>query len=383
MVHDSAWVKSEGQDGGEGAAGFPRARLVEPLVSLVQAPGAANGAARDGGPHGRRLGSASAPLPIGRIVPRGAALTVTAGDPIVERVAQSRLSVLITGESGAGKELLARRLHESSPRAAGPLVSLNAAAVCESLLESELFGYERGSFTGAVNAKPGLIEAADGGTLFLDEVAELSLSAQAKLLRVIETKIVTRVGGLRARPVDVRFVAATNRDLSAAIAEGKFREDLWFRLNGIELHVRPLRARTAEILPAARQFLAEQAVRDHLPVAIITEAAENALLDQAWPGNFRELRNVIERAALICNGGRIELGDLLLGDRGERDAPEPDSSVRPERHQIVEALSMCAGNQTRAARMLGMSRRTLITRLETLGIARPRTRLRAVAGRDG
>jgi len=211
----------------------------------------------------------------------------------------------------------------------------------------------------------------------------MSLSAQAKLLRVLETRIVMRVGGLRARPIDVRFVAATNRDLGAAIAEGRFREDLWFRLNGIELHVAPLRARTAEILPAARQFLAEQVQRDHLPVATLTEAAERALLDHDWPGNFRELRNVIERAALICDGGRIELADLLLGDGGDRDtAAPPDGPGPSERHQIIAALSTCAGNQTRAARLLGMSRRTLITRLESLGIARPRTRLQALAGAD-
>ena len=307
---------------------------------------------------------------------RASALVVTAHDPIIDRVARSRLSVLITGESGAGKEVLARRLHERQPRAAGPLVTVNAAAVCESLLESELFGYERGSFTGAVTPKPGLIESADGGTLFLDEVAEMSLSAQAKLLRVLETKVVTRVGSVRPRLVDFRFVAATNQDLGAAIAEGTFREDLWFRMVGIELHVRPLRERTAEILPAARLFLSEQAEREHLPLATITETAERALLEHDWPGNFRELRNVMERAAVLCDGGRIQLADLLLGDGADRSsAPGEPGSL--ERQQIVAALTMCAGNQTRAARMLGMSRRTLISRLEALGIGRPRARLRA------
>jgi two-component system response regulator AtoC len=353
--------------------------LVEPVVSLVQAPVAANGA----DPDARHRGPTASPPPrppIGRTVPRASAVNVTANDPIVDRVARSRLTVLITGESGAGKEVLARRLHERSPRATGPLVSVNAGAVCESLLESELFGYERGSFTGAVTAKPGVIEAADGGTLFLDEIAEMSLSAQVKLLRVLETRLVTRVGGLRPRAVDVRFVAATNRDLGAAIAEGTFREDLWFRLDGIELHVAPLRTRTAEILPAAREFLAEQAHRDHLPVASLSAAAERALIDHDWPGNFRELRNVIERAALICDGGRIEVADLLLGDGGDREAGPPDEPGVLNRHEIVAALTTCAGNQTRAARMLGISRRTLITRLEALGIARPRTRLRALAG---
>jgi DNA-binding NtrC family response regulator len=359
MVQDIVWADREvdGKDDADEPQGLPGARLVEPLVSL--------------------------PRPaVGRTTRRASALTVTAHDPVVDRVASSRMSVLITGESGAGKEVLARRLHERSPWAAGPLVSVNAAAVCESLLESELFGHERGSFTGAVNPKPGLIEAADGGTLFLDEVAELSLPAQAKLLRVLETKLVTRVGGLRPRAVDVRFVAATNQDLGAAIAEGRFREDLWFRLNGIELHVAPLRARTAEILPAARQFLAEQAQRDERPAAIISESAERALLAYDWPGNFRELRNVIERAAVICNGGRVEVADLLLGEGSDRDAGAADDPGRAERAQIVAALAMCAGNQTRAARMLGISRRTLITRLEALDIARPRARLHALPGRD-
>jgi two-component system response regulator AtoC len=365
MVHDVVWEGTDGEVDGERQRAFPRARLVEPLVSVGVADVAAGQTSR-----------------------RGSALAVTARDPIVDRVACSRLSVLIMGESGAGKEVLARRLHERSPRAAGPLVAVNAAAVCESLLESELFGHERGAFTGAIAAKAGLIEAADGGTLFLDEVADLSLSAQAKLLRVLETKIVTRVGGVRARPVDIRIVAATNQDLGAAIAEGKFREDLWFRLNGIELYVPPLRSRGAEIVPAARQFLEEQALRDQLPIATLTEAAERALLDHDWPGNFRELRNVIERAAVICNEGRIEPADLLLPDRTNVDDGDdldgPAASAGPsrtERQQIVDALSMVAGNQTRAARMLGMSRRTLISRLEILGIARPRTSLRVVAAK--
>jgi two-component system response regulator AtoC len=372
MVNDIVWGGMEGRDDDDddGQRVFPPARLVEPLVPVAEV-----------------AQSSPPPLPAARTSRRSSALTVTAWDPIVDRVACSRLSVLIIGESGAGKEVLARRLHERSPRAAGPLVAVNAAAVCESLLESELFGYERGAFTGAVNAKAGVIESADGGTLFLDEVAEMSLSAQAKLLRVLETKVVTRVGSVRARRIDVRFVAATNQDLTAAIAAGKFREDLWFRLNGIELNVAPLRERRVEILPAARQFLRELAARDHLPPAIITEAAERALLDHDWPGNFRELRNVVERAAVICDERRIEPADLLLparanvDDLDDVDAPAPGAPVEKERQQIIAALSMVAGNQTRAARALGMSRRTLITRLEVLGIARPRTPLRALTAK--
>jgi DNA-binding NtrC family response regulator len=370
MVQDTVWAGLEGQNDIEGQRVFPPARLVEPIVSSADVPATANNADHEGS--------------LTRISRRSSALTVTAWDPIVDRVACARLSVLIIGESGAGKEVLARRLHERSPRAAGPLVAVNAAAVCESLLESELFGYERGAFTGAVNAKAGLIESADGGTLFLDEVAEMSLSAQAKLLRVLETKIVTRVGGVRARCIDVRFLAATNQDLTAAIAAGRFREDLWFRLNGIELYVAPLRDRRAEILPAARQFLREQALRDERPPTIITEAAERVLLDHDWPGNFRELRNVVERAAVICDDRRIEAADLLLPARidvDDLDGPASAPPIETERQHIIAVLSMVAGNQTRAARMLGMSRRTLITRLEILGIARPRAPLRALSAK--
>ena len=372
MVQEIVWEGVEGQDDQDelkGSGCSRRARLVGPLPSLAAVPATASSHDQQGSL---------------RISRRTSALTVTAWDPVVDRVACSRLSVLIIGESGAGKEVLARRLHERSLRAAGPLVAVNAAAVCESLLESELFGYERGAFTGAVNAKAGLIESADGGTLFLDEVAEMSLSAQAKLLRVLETKVVTRVGGVRARCIDVRFVAATNQDLTAAIAAGRFREDLWFRLNGIELYVAPLRERRAEILPAARQFLREQALRDQLPPAIITEAAERVLLDHDWPGNFRELRNVVERAAVICDDRRIEAADLLLPARtnvDDLDGPASAAPIETERQHIIAVLSMVAGNQTRAARMLGMSRRTLITRLEILGIARPRAPLRALAAK--
>jgi DNA-binding NtrC family response regulator len=275
---------------------------------------------------------------------------------------------------------VARAIHINSARESRPFVRVNCAALAPGVLESELFGHEKGSFTGAMARRLGRFEMADGGTLFLDEVGEMSLSAQAKLLRVLETKVVMRVGGLRPRPVDVRFVAATNRDLAAAIAEGQFREDLWFRMAGIELHIPPLRERMAEILPAARQFVSEHALRDHLTPAIITEPAERALLEHDWPGNFRELRNVMERAAVICEGGRIQLADLLLREGAERDEEPSGEPGTLERQQIVAALTMCAGNQTRAARMLGVSRRTLITRLEALGIARPRARLRALAG---
>ena len=374
MALDIDWSRGiGGQDAVEVQRAFPPPRLVESSVSIEPAPAAAD----DGDGDRSSIN--------GHIVRRSSALTVTASDPIVDRVAWSRVSVLIIGETGAGKEVLARRIHERSPRATGPLVAVNAAAVCETLFESELFGYERGAFTGAVSAKAGLIESADGGTLFLDEIGDMSMSAQAKMLRVLEDRVVTRVGGIRARPLDVRFIAATNQDLRAAVAAGKFRQDLLFRLEGIGLHVAPLRERGSEILPAARQFLMEQAVRDDMPLVIFSETAERALLDYDWPGNFRELRNVVERAAVICDKGRIESADLLLPDARDVGDLDPSISAGPthdERKRIIAVLSVFAGNQTRAARMLGMSRRTLITRLQALGIARPRGRLQALASGD-
>ncbi|MEO7669781.1 MAG: sigma 54-interacting transcriptional regulator, partial [Polyangia bacterium] len=289
------------------------------------------------------------------------------------------------------KEALAQSLHARSPRCRKSMVTINCAAICDSLLEGELFGYERGAFTGAVKSKMGLVEAADGGTLFLDEVAELSPGAQAKLLRVIETRVVTRIGSVTPRTVDVRFVAATNRDLELAVEDGHFREDLRFRLDGIHLVVPPLRERPQEILPAARGFLREAVARDGGAQPQFTAEAEAALLSHTWPGNFRELRNVMERAAVLCADGRIGVGDLLLSDAGGRQrarsaAPTPPVAATDERARIVSALARCAGNQTRAAKLLGISRRALITRLDTLNIVRPQARrlrvLAAVAPRD-
>jgi transcriptional regulator with GAF, ATPase, and Fis domain len=223
--------------------------------------------------------------------------------------------VLITGETGAGKEVLARQIHADSPRAPRPIVCVNCAAVCESLIESELFGFQRGAFTGAEQSKVGLIEAADGGTLFLDEVGELSMAAQAKLLRVLETRIVLPVGSTKPRLVDVRFIAATNVDLESAVAAGRFRGDLFFRLEGIRLNIPPLRERVEEIVPAARQFLTEFSTREGLlPIPVLTPGAERVLERQPWKGNFRELRNVIERGAVLCTNARVDVEDLLLPD---------------------------------------------------------------------
>lgn len=318
--------------------------------------------------------------------PRVAMRAVRDEDALVHRVAQSRVSVLITGETGVGKDVLARRLHQLSPRAARPFVPLNCAAISDGLLESELFGHQRGAFTGADSYKPGLIEAADGGTFFLDEVGELSLGAQAKLLRVIETRAVLRLGALTPHQIDVRFVAATNRDLETDVAAGRFRVDLLFRLDGIRLNLPPLRERPAEILPAAEQFLAELSARDGLAVPRLSDAARRELCRHSWSGNFRELRNVIERAALLCADGRIEPRDLMLLERAISVELPAGVPVMPPvedgqasrggttRERILAALKACAGNQTRAAGMLGVSRRTLINWLDRHGIARPRKR---------
>jgi two-component system response regulator AtoC len=304
--------------------------------------------------------------------PRGQR-AVRSFEEIAQRAAQSRVSVLIVGETGAGKEVLAQRIHRWSPRADKPVVSINCGGLCESLVESELFGHERGAFTGARGSKPGLIEAADGGTLFLDEVGELPLSIQAKLLRVLETREVLRVGAVAPRPLDVRFIAATNRDLETEIAHGRFRADLLFRLDGIRLAVPSLRERPNEIPALARQFLAEFCQRERWPALVLTDEALRAMSLHTWPGNVRELRNRIERAAVLCSEGRIVAEDLELAD----PVAEGETDVGPEasqRERILGALAACAGNQSRAAELLGISRRTLINRLDDLGLPRPRKR---------
>ncbi|HWP09421.1 MAG TPA: sigma 54-interacting transcriptional regulator [Polyangiaceae bacterium] len=356
-------------------------------------------------------------LPPSRVPSSGA---IEALRPLVERVAATNISVLILGETGVGKEVLARRIHELSPRAAQPMLCMNCAALTETLLESELFGHERGAFTGAVQAKPGLLEIAEGGSVLLDEIGEMPLAIQAKLLRVVEERRMTRVGGLKEIRVDVRFMAATHRDLEALIAQAQFRQDLFYRLNGVSLFVPPLRERVNEIRPLAEQFIdqfAQQARRS--PVPRLTGAAIGVLNAYAWPGNVRELRNVMERAVMLSQSPVIDVVDLPLERLGktlshERVSelpplvPEPTtapgrvgtysyapgrngsreevvSGVPPaapamtddlERARVIAALDQCAGNQTHAAELLGISRRTLISRIERYGLKRPRRRER-------
>jgi transcriptional regulator with PAS, ATPase and Fis domain len=286
---------------------------------------------------------------------------------LVEMVGPSNLNVLVLGETGAGKDVIAERLHARSPRAKGPIVRLNCAALAENLIDSELFGHERGAFTGAVGAKAGLIERASGGTLFLDEVGDMPASTQAKLLRVIEQRQVRRVGGLDDRPIDVRFVAATHRDIRAMIEAGAFRRDLYFRLNGITLVVPPLRERRSEILPLARTFAKDVS---------LTSSAERVLLDYDWPGNVRELKATLERAVVLSGGTTIEPSHLMLDEMTATPAPDarslPDEVAGLERRRIEEALEKTGGNQTKAAELLGISRRAFVNRLEAFDFPRPR-----------
>jgi transcriptional regulator with PAS, ATPase and Fis domain len=327
----------------------------------------------------------------GRAVERGPIDTSPAMQEVarlVERIAQGSISALIVGETGVGKELVAEAIHRKSPRSTKPLVRLNCAAVTGTLLESEWFGYERGAFTGAVGPKPGLLETADGGTVLLDEVGELPLALQAKLLRVLEDRAVMRVGGIRPRRIDVRFLAATNRDLGAESARGAFRQDLYFRLNGVSIHVPPLRERREEIECLSQVFAAEtsEAMGRAEPPSIEEEALV-WLRAYDWPGNVRELRNVIERAVLLAAGGRaISTAELPPGLRpagrvasvAEEAPPRSgrgslrDAIADVEKQRVVEALAQAGGNQKRAAELLGISRGTLLARLEAFGIARPR-----------
>jgi two-component system response regulator AtoC len=297
---------------------------------------------------------------------------------LVERVAPSEASVLITGESGTGKELIANAIHRLSSRATGSFIDLNCAAFQETLLESELFGYEAGAFSGAKARKLGLIELADGGTLFLDEVTELPASLQAKLLRAIETRTFFRVGGVRKVEVNVRVVAATNRDLDSVINDGTFRADLLYRINSFQIHLAPLRERPEDILPLTQYIL------KHLPGAAGTELNDDALgklREYSWPGNVRQLRNCLERAVLLSNDGRITIHELppevarnsngsmpypvsAAPNLNARDAAAGSGSLRDvEKQQIIAALEQTGWHRGKAAEMLGISPSTLYRRL--------------------
>ncbi len=394
--------------------------------------GSSNGTLIDG----KRLASGLAvPLVLGRVIQLGDALLVlqpamlpsaleappaTSGSAasdesamerlgrLIELVATSTLPVILRGETGAGKEVTAERIHARSARAAFPYLKLNCAAFADSMVESELFGHERGAFTGAAQAKAGLFEAARGGSVLLDEVTDLSLPVQAKLLRALGNREVIRVGATKPTPIDVRFIAATNADFPSLVASGRFRADLYFRLNGITLEIPPLRERANEIVPLALEFAAEAAAQFGKVPPQLDAAARRWLTAYAWPGNVRELKNVIERATLLAQGGAIGLAHLDADPLSRPDASlqrtggvrlvaeqvaTPSASVVPrvataaaaaaplelrqelreiERERIVQAISQAGGNQTLAARLLGISRRALITRLENFKLPRPR-----------
>ncbi|HTV24760.1 MAG TPA: sigma 54-interacting transcriptional regulator, partial [Polyangiaceae bacterium] len=360
----------------------------------------------------------------------------------IELVARSDTPVLILGETGAGKEAMAETVHQRSPRRAGPFLLLNCAALSETLLESELFGHEKGAFTGAHSTKAGLLESTGGGTVFLDEIGELSLGTQAKLLRVLEERSVMRVGATKPRRIDVRFVTATNRDLTREVRAGRFRGDLYYRISGLVVRIPPLRERPTEIEPLARHFLTEFSTQMGQHIPELEAGAIEALHAYDWPGNVRELKNVMERAVLLAGSGAVTrehvlpeptlfsdaagAGGLLASGMDDLDEStavitrprefmgnnpassrrrslRPPESGRPrssapgsvrgsqipassrprggegstdeeKRDKLIRALEACGGNQTRAAEMLGISRRTLINRLDRWKLPRPQKR---------
>ncbi|UJR87095.1 sigma-54-dependent transcriptional regulator [Sandaracinus amylolyticus] len=332
---------------------------------------------------------------------------------VIEKVADTPSTVLITGESGTGKELIARALHEKSSRHDKPFIRVNCAAIPRDLIESELFGYEKGAFTGAVTSKPGRFELADGGTLFLDEIGEIPVNMQVKLLRAIQEQEFERVGGIKTIEVDVRLIAATNRDLAQEIKEQRFREDLYYRLNVVQMRLPPLRERQGDIPLLVEHFV--KRFRERLKKSRVVGVSENAmevLLAHPWPGNIRELENVIERAMLFCDGERIDVGDLPPDLRtvpssspGSHAAPasarraeaahddeededlgeEPTASgeiglkelvreaaAKVERELIVRALQQTGGNVTHTARLLKISRKSLQTKMKELGLREAR-----------
>jgi transcriptional regulator with PAS, ATPase and Fis domain len=294
-------------------------------------------------------------------------------------VARTETTVLLTGESGTGKEVVARFIHHASRRSGGPFVAINCAALPDQLLESELFGHERGAFTGAVAAKPGRIEQANAGVLFLDEVGEMAPGVQAKLLRVLEEREFMRLGSTRVQRADIRVIAATNRDLHGAMERGEFREDLYYRLGVFEIALPPLRERLEDVLELADSFLQEIGETVGKPAAGIARQAREQLLAYGWPGNVRELRNAIERAVILADGGYIRSEHLpLTTPRQPQPVDTPASPALPaggvnleaiERSLVAKALAQARHNKTRAAKLLGLTRAQLYSRIEKYGLA--------------
>jgi DNA-binding NtrC family response regulator len=306
-----------------------------------------------------------------RLRERNALSHIVSNDPkmteVLELVAQvgpSKASVLVTGESGTGKELIAEAIHAASPRAKAPFVRLHCAALSESLLESELFGHERGAFTGAFSRREGRFKQADGGTLFLDEIGEVPAAVQVKLLRFLQERTFERVGGNETLRVDVRIIAATNRDLGAEIKKGAFREDLFYRLNVVAVELPPLRDRRADVPALASFFLGKYASENGKTIETFADDALAALLEYRWPGNVRELENVVERAVVLCDGHRIEKKHLsptvVPTEDGEAQPPIPGSTIADlERYAILKTLEACGGSTSKAATVLGVSPRKI------------------------
>jgi two-component system response regulator AtoC len=380
-------ARTEGSAAIERLLDFARAASVEAKAALATCP-------EDGTSVETLIGCLRAGMRTGRNPNAGTTASATPADgpivldpamhrvyTLVERIADTPMTVLILGETGTGKELVAEAIHHRSGRRDKPLIKLNCAALPETLLESELFGYERGAFTGADKRKVGYFEAADGGTLFLDEIGEMPLALQAKLLRVLERKVITRVGGRNEVPTDTRLIAATHRDLEGEVRSGRFRQDLLFRIGGFTLVVPPLRDRAAEIIPLAEHFARVVATEQGRPVPMLSEASRDALSGYSWPGNVRELKNAIERALVLC-GDAIDPSDLpdKLRDAAQRVRPAAVGAdmrghlAEVERAAIISALEAEGQNQTRAARRLGLSRRALIYKMEKYGLKAPPTR---------
>src|SRR5579875_1354287 len=299
---------------------------------------------------------------------------------VVDRVAPTNSTVLLGGESGVGKDLIARAIHQHSRRSSGPFIKINCAAIPENLLESELFGYEKGAFTGAVTAKPGKFELADRGTIFLDEIGDVPPSIQVKLLRVLQEREFERLGGTKTLKVDVRLVAATNRDLRAALEQGSFREDLYYRLNVVPINIPPLREHKEDIPDLVHLFIERFSSEAGKQITGLTPAALKRLIDFHWPGNVRELENIIERAVALATGEEIGEADIRLdlspaspsiastGSTAEF-LPPGMTLEQFEGKSILEALRRAGGNKSQAARLLGLSRNALRYRLSTMGVA--------------
>jgi two-component system response regulator FlrC len=283
---------------------------------------------------------------------------------LASRVAQSAATVLLTGESGSGKEMFARHVHENSARAAGPFIAINCAAIPENLLEATLFGYERGAFTGATQSQAGKFEQADTGTLLLDEISEMPLALQAKLLRVLQEREVERVGGRKPVALDIRVLATTNRDLDEMVRDGRFREDLYYRLNVFPLRVPPLRERTRDIVPLARHFAARIAEGRKPRFSVEAEAL---LRSHAWPGNVRELENTVQRALILATGDLVAAADIVLTATNARPGasdPQPTDIKTLERDHILQTLKEVGGSRKLAVQRLGISERTLRYKLQ-------------------